>query len=78
MDNAWQDLITAAIEVEVVAREQRFTLHGLKHRGITDTRGKKAQKKEASGHKTDAMLDLYDHEVAVVEPAQSGEAEAVL
>jgi hypothetical protein len=28
----------------------------------------------ASGHKTDAMLDLYDHEVAVVEPAQLGEA----
>jgi hypothetical protein len=59
-------------------REQRFTLHGLKHRGITDTKGKKAEKKEASGLKTDAMLDLYDHEVAVVEPAQSGEAEGVL
>ena len=78
LDNAWQDLITAAIDAEVIAREQRFTLHGLKHRGITDTKGKKAEKKEASGHKTDAMLDLYDHEVAVVEPAQSGEADGVL
>jgi hypothetical protein len=36
------------------------------------------EKKEASGHKTDAMLDLYDHEVAVVEPARAGEAEGVL
>ena len=62
----------------MIAREQRFTLHGLKHRGITDTKGKKAEKKEASGHKTDAMLDLYDHEVAVVEPAQAGEADGVL
>jgi hypothetical protein len=78
LDNAWQDLITAAIEAEVIAREQRFTLHGLKHRGITDTKGKKAEKKEASGHKTDAMLDLYDHEVAVVEPATPGEAGRVL
>lgn len=78
LDNAWQDLITAAIEAEVITREQRFTLHGLKHRGITDTKGKKADKKEASGHKTDAMLDLYDHEVAVVEPARAGEAEGVL
>jgi hypothetical protein len=78
LDNAWQDLMTAAIDAEVIPREQRFTLHGLKHRGITDTKGKKAEKKEASGHKTDAMLDLYDHEVAMVEPAQSGEAEGVL
>ena len=53
----------------MITREQRFTLHGLKHRGITDTKGKKADKKEASGHKSEAMLDLYDYEVAIVEPA---------
>jgi len=74
LDNAWQDLIHAAMDADVIAREQRFTLHGLKHRGITDTKGKKADKKEASGHKTEAMLDLYDHEVAIVEPARPGEA----
>jgi site-specific recombinase XerD len=73
LDNAWQDLIHAAMDAEVIAREQRFTLHGLKHRGITDTKGKKADKKEASGHKTEAMLERYDHEVAVVEPARPGE-----
>jgi site-specific recombinase XerD len=74
LDNAWQDLIVAAIEEKIIAAEDRFTLHGLKHRGITDTVGKKAEKKAASGHKSDAMLDLYDHEVAVVEPARPGEA----
>lgn len=74
LDNAWQDLIVAAIEKKIIAAEERFTLHGLKHRGITDTVGKKAEKKAASGHKSDAMLDLYDHEIAVVEPARSGEA----
>jgi site-specific recombinase XerD len=73
LGNAWQDLIVAAIEQEIIAAEDRFTLHGLKHRGITDTVGKKAEKKAASGHKSDAMLDLYDHEVALVEPARSGE-----
>jgi hypothetical protein len=74
LDTTWQYFITSAIEAGVISREQRFTLHGLKHRGITDTVGKKAEKKEASGHKSDAMLELYDHEVAVVEPARPGEA----
>jgi len=41
-----------------IAPKDRFTLHGLKHRGITSTVGKKAEKKAASGHKSDAMLDL--------------------
>jgi hypothetical protein len=27
------------IDAEVITREQRYTLHGLKHRGITDTKG---------------------------------------
>jgi hypothetical protein len=74
LDTTWQYFITSAIEAGVISREQRFTLHGLKHRGITDTVGKKAEKKEASGHRSDAMLQLYDHEVAVVDPARPGEA----
>jgi integrase len=79
LDNAWQDLIHAAMDAGVIITpDQRFTLHGLKHRGITDTVGKKAEKKQASGHRSDAMLQLYDHEVAVVEPARPGESEEVL
>jgi hypothetical protein len=60
LDNAWQDLIHAAIDAGVIAREQRFTLHGLKRQGIPDTKDKKADKKEASGHKSAAMIELYD------------------
>lgn len=61
------------MDAEVIAREQRFTLHGLKHRGITDTKGKKADKKEASGHKSEAMIDLRGamglDQQALVQPA---------
>ena len=46
-----------------------LTAHGLKHRGITDTPGNKADKQTASGHKTPAMLNVYDHDAPVVDPA---------
>lgn len=66
LNQAWQDLMRMAIKEGVITEKQRFTLHGLKHRGITDTKG---DKKRASGHKSDAMLVRYDHEVPVVEAA---------
>lgn len=69
LDNAWQDLMLAAIEAKVISSEDRFSLHGLKHRGITDTKGTKRKKKRASGHKTDSALNIYDHDVPVVMPA---------
>ena len=53
----------------MITQEQRFTLHGIKHRGITDTKDGKAAKKEGAGHKTDSMTDLYDHEIPVVDQA---------
>lgn len=59
----------AAMEAKVIAEEDRFTLHGLKHRGITDTKGTKANKERASGHKTAQALNIYDHDVPVVMPA---------
>lgn len=68
-DSAWQRFIRMAISEGVIAKGERFTLHGLKHRGVTDTPGGKEAKKEASGHKTDQMAHLYNHEVAVVDPA---------
>ena len=37
LKTAWQRLIVAAIDAGVIAAEDRFNLHGLKHRGITDT-----------------------------------------
>lgn len=72
-DSNWQRLMKLAIQEGVITPEQRFTLHGLKHRGITDTAGTRAAKKDASGHRTDSAFDRYDHEMQVVEPAQSAE-----
>jgi len=59
----------AAIEAEVIKPGQRFTLHGLKHRGATDTKGSRKRKQRASGHQTEEMVALYDHDVPVVQPA---------
>lgn len=69
LNSAWRRSMAAAIEAGVIDKDSRFGLHGLKHRGVTDTPGRKADKKAASGHKTDAMLDLYDHELQTVNPA---------
>lgn len=44
-----------------------FTFHDLKKKGVTDTEGDKMQ---ASGHKTQAMVNLYDLSVAVVKPTK--------
>lgn len=65
-NTAWQKMMRQAIEAGVLPAEQRFGMHGLKHRGVTDTSG---DKKRASGHVTDAMVHLYDHELPKVEPA---------
>ena len=69
LNSAWRRAMAVAIEAGVIGVDSRFGLHGLKHRGVTDTPGRKADKKAASGHKTDAMLDLYDHALQVVEAA---------
>lgn len=68
-DTAWQRLIAAAIEGGVITTEQRFTFHGLKHKGITDTEGTRDVKQEASGHRSARMLDVYDHAVPLVPAA---------
>jgi site-specific recombinase XerD len=68
-NTAWGRMMRAAIRDGVIAAEQRFGLHGLKHRGVTDTKGTTAEKQDAAGHKTPAMTHLYDHELRRVEPA---------
>jgi hypothetical protein len=65
LHSAWGRMMRAAVKDEVITETQRFGLHGLKHRGITDTKG---DKKRASGL-TDAMVRRYDHELPRVEPA---------
>ncbi|MFA1289664.1 tyrosine recombinase XerC [Xanthomonas axonopodis pv. nakataecorchori] len=63
---AWQRMIKNALRDKILNESDRFALHGLKHRGITDTKG---NKKIASGHKTEAMVHIYDHSLPKVEPA---------
>lgn len=69
LDTAWQRFITKAIEAEVITAEERFGLHDLKRRGITDTPGTRADKQLASGHRDGAMLDVYDLSLPLVDPS---------
>lgn len=64
LDSAWQRLIRRAMTEGIIDRESRFALHGLKHRGITDS-----EDKASGGHVTEAMRQLYDHSVPVVKAA---------
>lgn len=64
-NTSWGRLMRNAVRDGVITSDQRFGLHGLKHRGVTDTKG---DKKQASGL-TDAMVRRYDHELPRVEPA---------
>lgn len=65
LDSTWQRFIHKAMDLEkggVLLKGERFSLHGLKHLGITDTKGTRAKKKDASGHITDEAFGRYDHE----------------
>ncbi|KFF47796.1 hypothetical protein GY26_18090, partial [Gammaproteobacteria bacterium MFB021] len=76
LDSAWQRFIRLAIAERVIRPEQRFGLHDLKRRGITDTAGTRHDKLEASGHRSAAMMDVYDLSVPLV-PWPGYRAEAV-
>jgi len=65
----WGRFMRNAVRDGVISEGERFALHGLKHRGVTDTKG---NKKEASGHVTDAMLHVYDHSLPVVGESGGG------
>lgn len=67
LDSAWQRLISLAREGDdaVLAEDGVFTLHGLKHRGITDSKDK-----ASGGHRTERMRQRYDHETPLVDPAE--------
>ena len=68
LSTAWQRAITMAILERIIPEEDRFTLHGLKHRGITDTKGTRAVKHDAGGHATMEMTNRYDHDLPLVSP----------
>ena len=70
LDSAWQRMVTEAIDKGVIATEDRFSIHDLKRAGISRTQGTRADKREASGHRTDSMMDVYDLSLPVVQPTE--------
>lgn len=71
LNSAWRRAVKQAIEAKVITAETRFGLHGLKHRGVTDSPGKRRDKQDAAGHKTPSQTDDYNHDFDVYEPAGS-------
>ena len=65
---AWRRFLKLAIREGLMTKEDWFGLHGIKRKGITDTEGTKADKQAASGHKSLAMVDIYDQSLTVVKP----------
>lgn len=70
LDSAWQRGIATAIQDDVLPEADRFTLHGLKHRGMSDTVGNIADAQDAAGHVTPTMAIRYHHEQQVVKPPE--------
>lgn len=69
LDTAWQRMMAAAINAGVITAAEYFTLHGLKHRGVTDTSGNLGDKQAGAGHVDQRMTARYNHDLAVVDPA---------
>jgi len=69
LDTAWQRLIQRAIRDKIITEDERFGLHDLKRKGITDTPGTRADKQRASGHKSESMMDTYDLSLPIVDPS---------
>lgn len=69
LNSAWRRAVKQAIDAGVITADTRFGMHGLKHRGVTDTPGGRTERQAAAGHKSAAMTDRYSHELDVVQPA---------
>ena len=68
LDGAFARLIKLAIKEKVITEDQRFGIHDLKRRGTTDTKGTRADKQEATGHKSASVVDIYDKSISLVKP----------
>jgi len=63
--SAWQRLMVKAKKDGFI--KDRFTFHDLKAKGVSDFDG---DKKLASGHRTERMVDVYDRKPGTVEPTR--------
>lgn len=67
--SAWGRFIRGCISRGTIEESERFSLHDLKRKGVTDTVGNQAEKQDASGHRDVRMLAVYDKSVPKVKPA---------
>ena len=67
--SAWQKFIKFAITDGIISHEQRFSLHDLKRKGISDTLGSGSDKKDAGGHASDASVLVYSKKPVEVQAA---------
>lgn len=68
LESSWQRFITLALRERVIDKQDRFSLHGLKHRGVTDTVGNRGDKQDAAGHQSPVTTGRYDHSLPLVKP----------
>lgn len=62
--SSWQRFVTARIKEGIISNEQRFSMHGLKHKGCTDSTSH-----NPAGHKDPRMQNHYDHTIKIVDAA---------
>jgi len=69
VQTAWQRLMKSAVEGGL---KERFTLHDLKRKGVSDFEGDKLA---ASGHRSPQMLQIYDVLPATVAPTEKADVD---
>ena len=57
LNSAFRRFFNTAVAEGAIDESERFSMHGLTRRGITDTAGTRADKQEASGHRSASMMD---------------------
>lgn len=62
--SAWGRFINARIKDGLIDTSERFSLHDLKRKGVTDT-----DQENAAEHKDPRMKDIYDKSIRTVKPA---------
>lgn len=68
-DQRWRKSIIRARQITELPLD--FTFHDLKAKGISDFEGTTAEKQNASGHKSESQISIYDRKVQVVPTVES-------
>lgn len=66
LDTAFQRYMSSMMKDGFIMPEERWGVHDMKRQAITDTPGNRADKQEASGHRSPAMMDIYDLSMPLV------------